>query len=76
MKNNIFSFVDTYWLQLCGTAMGTPVACAYATLTFGQHENTVILSTFSTNLLFYRRYIDDIFGIWLPTPDNTLTWKL
>jgi hypothetical protein len=35
----------------------------------------VILSTFSTNLLFYRRYIDDIFGIWLPTPDNTLTWR-
>jgi hypothetical protein len=75
MKNNIFSFANTYWLQLCGTAMGTPVACAYATLTFGHYENTVLLPTFSTSLLFYRRYIDDIFGIWLPPPDDGTTWK-
>ena len=30
MKNNIFSFQDTFWLQLSGTTMGTPVACSYA----------------------------------------------
>jgi hypothetical protein len=76
MKNNIFNFADTYWLQLCGTAMGTPVACAYATLTFGHYENTVLLPSFDANLFFYRRYIDDVFGIWLPTPNNDHTWKL
>ena len=38
MRNNIFSFTDSYWLQLCGTAMGTPVACAYATITYGHFE--------------------------------------
>ena len=27
MKNNIFTFNDTYWIQKTGTAMGTP--CAY-----------------------------------------------
>jgi hypothetical protein len=75
MKNNIFNFADTYWLQLCGTAMGTPVACAYATLTFGHYKNTTLLPSFNVNLLFYRRYIDDIFGIWLPTPNNNHTWK-
>jgi hypothetical protein len=75
MKNNIFSFADSYWLQLCGTGMGTPVACAYATLTFGHHENTILLPTFSNNLIFYHRYIDDIFGIWLPTPGDSLTWE-
>jgi hypothetical protein len=75
MRNNIFSFADTYWLQLCGTAMGTPVACAYATLTFGHYENTTLLPTFRDNLLFYCRYIDDIFGIWIPSRKNNHTWR-
>jgi hypothetical protein len=55
--------------------MGTPVACACATLTFGHYENTVLLPTFSTSLLFYHRYINNIFGIWLPSPDDNITWK-
>ena len=75
MQNNIFSFADTYWLQLSGTAMGTPVACAYATVTFGHYENTTILPEFAPQLLYYRRYIDDIIGIWLPpTYHQTATW--
>jgi len=43
MKNNIFTFGHSYWLQLSGTAMGTPAACAYATVSYGQYENSVIL---------------------------------
>jgi hypothetical protein len=70
MENNIFRFGDSFWLQLCGTAMGTPVACAYATVSYGQHENTEILPRFSSNLLYFKRYIDDIFGIWLPSAAN------
>jgi hypothetical protein len=66
MDNNVFSFMETYWLQLTGTAMGTPVACVYATITFGNHENTEILTTFQPNLVHYKRYNDDILGIWLP----------
>jgi hypothetical protein len=59
MQNNIFSFADTYWLQLSGTAMGTPVACAYATVTFGHYKNTTILPEFAPQLLYYKLYIDD-----------------
>jgi hypothetical protein len=70
MKNNIFSFADTYWLQLTGTAMGTPAACAYATITFGHYENSVILKDFKNELLFYKRYIDDIIGVWVPPATN------
>jgi hypothetical protein len=70
MQNNIFTFANTYWLQLTGTAMGTPVACAYATITFGQFENSVLLSDFKQHLLFYKRYIDDIIGIWIPPSNN------
>jgi len=77
MNNNIFSFSNTFWHQLSGTAMGTPAACAYATITFGHFENTVILPRFNSNLLYYKRYIDDIFGIWLPSTNGTdETWRL
>ncbi len=76
MRNNIFSFGETYWIQEAGTAMGTPVACAYATITFGHYENTIILPEFQENLLYYRRYIDDVFGIWIPPRYNpTRTWE-
>ncbi len=54
MNNNIFSFGDTFWRQLQGTAMGTPAAPLYSIITYGYHENTCILNTyhsFQFNLL-------------------------
>jgi len=76
MEKNIFTFAGTHWLQLSGTAMGTPAACAYATISFGHHENSKILTTFQPKLLYFKRYIDDIFGIWIPPTKNRLaTWN-
>jgi hypothetical protein len=76
MRNNIFSFAETYWLQLSGTAMGTPAACAYATITYGHFENSTLTPAFQENLIYYRRYIDDVFGIWLPPAHNkNNTWS-
>jgi hypothetical protein len=74
MNNNIFLFGDTFWLQTSGTAMGTPVACSYATISYGNHENTQMLPNFKSNLFYYKRYIDDILGIWLPNDYNESTW--
>jgi len=76
MTNNVFSFDDTFWLQLSGTAMGTPAACSYATITYRQHENSQILPKFGQRLLYYKSYTDDIFGVWIPseTDDNTV-WE-
>jgi hypothetical protein len=75
MENNIFCFANSHWLQLSGTAMGTPAACAYATILYGYHENSQILPQFTPNLLYFKRYIDDIFGIWLPPITNkNSTW--
>jgi hypothetical protein len=76
MNNIIFSFSNNFWHQLSGTAMGTPAACAYATITFGQFENSIILPRFNGNLLYYKRYIDNIFGIWLPSANkNAEIWQ-
>jgi len=55
--------------------MGTPAACSYATITYGHFENTEILTEFRPQILFYKRYIDDIFGLWIPPPtQQASTW--
>jgi len=41
LKNNVFQFGDTYWLQVKETAMGTSTACKYATLYFAYFERVV-----------------------------------
>jgi hypothetical protein len=69
MTNNVFRFGDTHWLQLSGTAIGTPPAPPYATLFFAIYED-MILQEFKENLLLYRQYIDDVFGVWIDTPGN------
>jgi hypothetical protein len=63
MSNNIFSFGDTHWLQISGTAMGTPAVLLYATITYGSHENTKILPNFQNHLFYYKRFIDNVIGI-------------
>ena len=66
MNNNIFSFGDTTWLQTAGTAMGTPPAPTWATIYFCIWE-IVVIPEFP-ELVYYRRYIDDGFGAWVPNP--------
>ena len=38
MRNNYFTFRDTYWLQKTGAAMGQSPSPPYSTLFFGIHE--------------------------------------
>jgi hypothetical protein len=70
MSNNIFQFGDTYWLQIDGTAMGVSPSCSYATLYYAAHEQW--LQSQYPEIIFYRRYIDDVFAIWHPKSPNDL----
>ena len=72
MKNNIFGFGDLHFLQLLGTAMGTSAAVMWATLYYAYHEVHTIIPNHQHNLLYFIRYIDDIFGIW--TGNLTTDW--
>ena len=73
MTNNVFKFGDCYFRQLTGTAMGTPPACCYATIYYAVKEK-MLLHKYSDNLLFYKRYIDDVFAIWVPN-NATLSFE-
>ena len=76
MKNNVFTFGDTTWKQLTGTAMGTPPAPPWATFYYALLESN-FLPRFSQNLVMYKQFIDDVIGIWRITnpATNTMTWE-
>ena len=57
MENNVFTFGSRFFLQTNGTAMGTNVACMYATIYYSYHEETEL--RFLPYNKFYRRLIDD-----------------
>ena len=57
--------------------MGTRPAPPWATIFFAIHEEAM-LDRFKDNLAFYKRYIDDIFAIWLTDSDpirDAETWS-
>ena len=72
MESNFFKFDDLLFVQTNGTAMGTSVACMYATIYFSYHEETRICNkeVIDHELLIYRRFIDDGFAIQLRTPGS------
>ena len=63
LENNVFSFNDEYFLQVCGTAMGTKMAPCYANIFMAELDEN-FLSGYPCGPLAYYRYIDDIFIIW------------
>ena len=66
LKHNNLSFIDKHFVQLVGTAMGTKVAPPCANLFMDRHEET-IRDTFIWAIPFWKRFIDDIFLIFLGT---------
>jgi hypothetical protein len=75
MTRNVFAFDDTHWLQIAGTAMGTSCACMFATLYYALHERVSLLPCYHSQLLYFTRFIDDIFGIWIGTDKKGSSFK-
>ena len=71
MTLNIFTFGDLTFKQLNRNAMGTPPAPPYATIYYGIHEEK-FLPHHSRRVIYYRRFIDDVIGIWGPNKDPQL----
>ena len=74
LKNNNLSFMDRHFLRLVGTAMGTKAAPPYANLFMGHHEET-IQEAFIWEILFWKRFIDDIFLIFIGTTKQLQSMK-
>ena len=66
LLNNYFTFNDKWYYQKDGTAMGTPCSVVYAVIFMCNLEER-FLKLCPKGILFYGRYIDDIFMI---TNDN------
>ncbi|CAJ0939538.1 unnamed protein product [Ranitomeya imitator] len=66
LRENFFLFEDNFFVQTCGTAMGSNVAPAYANLYMDHFEREHVYANpiFQQNALVWYRYIDDIFCIW------------
>ena len=64
LENNYFEFDEKVYRQKLGTAIGTKFAPAFANIFMGSFEN-LLLETCSYRPWVWRRFLDDIFIIWL-----------
>ena len=64
LNHNFFWFNGTYYSQCRGVAMGAKFAPSIANLFMGEWEDKTIYAKLRPRLLFYKRYIDDLFFIW------------
>lgn len=67
LTNNYFQFLDGYYQQTRGTAMGAPWAPSYACLHLGLWKWGVVykMPMYLSRALTWLRYIDDIMMVWL-----------
>jgi hypothetical protein len=66
MTRNRFQFGDTFWKQLTGTGMGMPPAPMCTTLYYAIHE-AYFPKHLVAKLPLYKRYINNMIGIWTGT---------
>ena len=67
LTNNYITFENMHFLQISGIAMGTPLAVILAVLYIAILEdettNIILHNDLHNQPIYYKRYIDDLFGI-------------
>ena len=56
-----FIFNGSFYDQINGVAMGSPLAPVLANLFMGHHEKLWLENIHGSTILFYRQYVDDSF---------------
>ena len=74
MENSVFSYKKTYYLQICGSAIGSVIAPMQASITMASLEKKLytLFNNIDDGLDLYLkqiwfRYLDDCFAIINPT---------
>ena len=73
MLNNSFEWVDMYFLQLLGTAMGTLPAVMWATLQFAYHKVHWLITVHRVYIFSFKRFINNTIGV--QTGNTTTNWQ-
>ncbi len=72
MKNNQMRFGDLIYYQIHGVAMGMSPAPPFANLHVAIYKLNHIITLLDKYLMFYKRFIDNGFAIWLHDHDLTI----
>lgn len=77
LKKNYFMFQNSFFLQIQGTAMGSPMAPNYANLFMGKFEHDFIYNDnpFKQHLKVFYRFIDDLFFLWTGSKEELLAFN-
>ena len=67
-----FLFNGSFYDQIDGVAMGSPLAPVLANLFMGHHEKSWLENFDASEILFYRRYVDDTFCLFHSENDALL----
>ncbi len=73
MKNNRMQFGDLIYHQIRGVAMGMSPAPTIANLYVAIYELNHIIPLLDKYMMFYKRFIDDGFAIWLHNLNPMIT---
>ena len=74
LYNSYVEFDGVTYHQIRGTAMGTPVAPAFAILFMSALDRELTSHPAHSHAMIHRRFIDDGAGVWTGDKDSLVSW--